>query len=227
MAAEDPPGAGRKPARSIPGYAGFVPGCNAEGVHGTTHRHSTLRAARAVSLRGRSAARCDSLLDGRTWRCGPPSTVVCEPSLDASADIGCSRSRVGAAGAARSAPENQVGSVFRNSRGLGARAGASIPGYAGFIPGSAAGGVFAKTFAQDSLQATQVRHGNYRKVEEGMNWILNASVDRDATCFGAVATRKGSEANVPSTPSSRSTIADGGDWHVWQPEPVPPHRWAR
>jgi len=169
-------------------------------------------------------------MDGRSWRCGSPGTLSAELSLGAlsgtgDVDLGCSRARLGAAGTARSAPDCQVTSVFGNSKGLSSRAGALIPGYAGFIPGKVAGNVFAKSFAQDNLQATQVRHGNYQKYEDGANWLLHSTVDRDLKSHGAFAISAASEAvATPNRTSSRD--GGGGGWQLWRPEPVPAHVWA-
>merc|ERR1719183_3372753 len=75
--------------------------------------------------------------------------------------------------------------MFLNPRGHEPRAGASIPGYAGVIPGKYAGNVFAKRFATANIHGTQVRHDNHNGLEWSTNWIIHSVNDKNSCAHGA------------------------------------------
>lgn len=184
--------------RSIPGYAGFVPGRVAEDIHGATFREASLQAEKACTLRGRRAPGPDTLeLDGRSWRAGSIGTItagsrprtLAPASHAGTIDLGSSNASVGASGDAKSVPFCQVPSVFHNPRGHGVRAGAAVPGYVGFIPGKVAEGVFATGFAQDNLKATQLRREKHQVADTQ---------------------------HLPRTPASLQA-GDAGAWKRWNP----------
>lgn len=189
---------------SIPGYSGYMPGRTSEDVHGATFAEANALASEARAARARRGQRPKS---------GAGATV----DLTVTIDGGCLNSTNGSLGG--SVPQCKVASVFHNPRGHGPRAGAAVPGYAGFIPGKVAGSVFARRGAEANLQATQVR------ISEGAtwstNWIVASEADRQRTAPGATLAKGCSP--MRSTTSRAPEAAAAGEWRLWQPKAA--HEW--
>lgn len=175
---------GQLERESIPGYTGHIPGRNAENISGATHAESarlseTARSKRMVSRSGADSERT------RQWR----GFDVLAQTID----MGSMASGLGTSNldgltqrSEEHGPWAKSTSMFYNPRGhTKFRSGASIPGYAGFIPGKYAGNVFSSTYAQSNMAASGVRRRE--GAENGANWILTCEYDKAAKNHGAPA----------------------------------------
>eukprot|EP00927_Polykrikos_kofoidii_P062164 TRINITY_DN56985_c0_g1_i1.p1 TRINITY_DN56985_c0_g1~~TRINITY_DN56985_c0_g1_i1.p1 ORF type:complete len:263 (-),score=28.52 TRINITY_DN56985_c0_g1_i1:412-1086(-) len=185
--------AGRLQRGSIPGYAGFVPGRKA-----------------------------DDVLDGfQQARPRHGKSPMGHGGLDVQAgsmERGSLNCTVGVQG--DSGPACKTASLFHNPRGQEPRAGGSIPGYSGFVPGRIAENTFGKRFAMDNIHATQVRHGNCQGKELTTNWLLHAENDRKQKAPGAASVREVWSVSEPWRSSRRGVsrlVAEPGGWTVYEP----------
>jgi len=195
---------GRFQLGSIPGYTGFVPGRAAEGVHATTFRESNHGAREAVGKRG--------------YR--PITSGGGRDIHEGSFERGSMSCTVGASGDTGPAMVT-TGSLFHNPRGHEPRAGAAVPGYAGVIPGKYAGNVFGKRYAMDNVQATQIRHSNYKGEEYTTNWILHAEGDKKHKAHGSGVVGENWLINDAWRSSRRGVTrlakSSHGDWQLHEP----------
>lgn len=226
---------GRFQHGSIPGYTGHVQGRAAEDVHGATHTRASGLAGEAVMRR---TSRPEHL-QGYHPPHPPRGSTHCGTSPDflrgridggslnasvASVDQGGFHASVDISGA-MSPPECRVVSTFHNAKGHGPRAGAAVPGYAGFIPGKYAGNVFAKRVAMSNLQATQVRQecGRDPQCEVTKNWITASEGNKRQNAHGA--TSIGEHWRFSSSPADRTASSGPRGWRLH--EPAATHEWLR
>jgi len=136
-------------------------------------------------------------------------------------DRGAMHTTVGCMDAGRY-PEYKATSLFHNPQGLDPRAGAAIPGYAGFIPGKYVGNVIGKREAMANVAATQERLGYTEGKEWKTNWILHAEDNRKKHTYGAGKIGESWTISEPWTSSRKgvgrlaaSTQLDG--WKLYEP----------
>lgn len=119
-----------------------------------------------------------------------------------------------------SGPLCKTSSTFHNPKGHHARAGSSIPGYAGFIPGKVAGNIFAKRFAMDNIHATQdLRRGGD---EVTQNWMLASESDKRRTAHGAGVVGQHWKGTLKKAPTGDSAAVS---WERHEPKAT--HEWLR
>jgi len=175
---------GQMERASIPGYTGHVPGRGAENVAGATHAQAARLSDTACSKRGVARSSADSDRT-RQWR----GFDVLSRTVDMgsfSAGIGTSNLDGLTQLSDEHGPSCKSSSMFFNPRGhTKFRSGASIPGYAGNIPGKYAGNVFGSTCAQTNLAASAVRRRE--GAENNTNWLLASEFDKAAKAHGAAA----------------------------------------
>jgi len=177
---------------SIPGYGGFVPGRAAENVIAATHGPSTVAAHQATLERGRPEMEDGSGQNDATLRLYHAET---DRHLDAQVEFAPDASTGALAHGRHRRP--QAMSSFRNANGVERqRAGCSVPGYAGFIPGKKAGMVFGQRFAKENLAATEVRrqkdppHAGPHALPMSVSHLAPWAVEANSSARGLGATRK-------------------------------------
>lgn len=177
---------------SIPGYVGFVPGRAAENIIGVTHGQSTVASHQAILERGRPEVADGSGQNDTTVRLYHTET---DRHLDSQMEFAPDAST----GALAHGRHRRVPTIssFRNTNGVERqRAGCSVPGYAGFIPGKKAGLVFAQRFAKDNLAATEVRrqrdppHTGPHALPMSVGHLPPWAVDANSSARGLGATRR-------------------------------------
>jgi len=177
---------------SIPGYAGFVPGRNAEDVHGSTFMEANDMAFEACGRRGR-----------------PPTSVGVSLATGADDNDTNHPGRV-----------LDTASLFHNPRGHQPRAGSAIPGYAGIIPGKYPGSVFGKRFAMDNVQATEVRHFNHRGEDMTTKWVCHAANDKRQMAHGAGAVGEHWQVTKPWRSGRQGVsrlVQEANGWRLHEP----------
>jgi len=202
-----------KPSRSThlvdmarSGYTGFVPSKQCENIHGQTYQEMKSTARRLAKERssGEQLRRVASGLVPKS----PAQRSASEPTLSSTVGF-----------------ESSSPSIFQNPQGTTTmRAGAAIPGYAGFIPGRVAGGVHGKRTVEANLQATQVRLGRYGGAPADSNWQVASEADRRETTMGAGLTGESWRSRTVSLSASQS-LPSGGGWAPYQP--MSTHEWLR
>jgi len=115
----------------------------------------------------------------------------------------------------------QTISVYHNPRGHGIRAGAAVPGYAGFIPSKVAGNCFGKRMALDNLHATEMRKANDEGAEWRTNWIVASETNRKRLSHGAYAVKE----HFQFTRDAPKREAPGCTWKLWEPSTA--QQWIR
>lgn len=188
------------------GYTGFVPAKQCENIHGKTFQDVTSTASRCIKER---ANRDEPRKVSECLVPKSPAHRSCSaPTLSPTTGF-----------------ESSSPSVFRNPRGTEVlRAGGAIPGYAGFIPGKAAGGVFGKRVPEANMQAMQVRQGRYGGAPSNSNWIVHGENDRRETIYGSSLTGDSWRSKTMSTTTSQ-LLPSGGGWRPY--EPLRPHQWLK
>lgn len=188
------------------GYTGFVPSKQCENLHGQTYQEMKSTARRLAKERT-SGEQLRRVANGLVPK-SPAQRSASEPTLS------------GTVGFESSSP-----SIFRNPVGTSSvRAGAAVPGYAGFIPGKVAGGVHGKRTVEANLQATQVRLGRYGGAPHDSNWQVASEHDRRETTMGAGLTGDSWRSRTVSLSASQS-LPSGGGWSPYQP--MSTHEWLR
>jgi len=107
-------------------------------------------------------------------------------------------------------------STFHNPRGHNFRAGASVPGYAGYIPGKVPGNCFGKRYAMDNLHATETRRINDEGAEWRTNWILASETNKNRLAHGAHAL--GNHFQFSKDHPVRDASATAKSWKLWEPQ---------
>eukprot|EP00441_Pelagodinium_beii_P042827 CAMPEP_0197634086 /NCGR_PEP_ID=MMETSP1338-20131121/10290_1 /TAXON_ID=43686 ORGANISM="Pelagodinium beii, Strain RCC1491" /NCGR_SAMPLE_ID=MMETSP1338 /ASSEMBLY_ACC=CAM_ASM_000754 /LENGTH=231 /DNA_ID=CAMNT_0043205885 /DNA_START=48 /DNA_END=741 /DNA_ORIENTATION=- len=138
-------------AKPIPGYTGHLRGHSAENVFAATFGEAIVVAHEAKDRRS------DTLP-------GDPVLTHTHPRTR-NFDNGSLNTTMGSK--LSHEPISKAVSTFHNPRGHNFRAGASIPGYAGYIPGKVPGNCFGKRVAMDNLHATETRRINDEGADGG------------------------------------------------------------
>eukprot|EP00931_Biecheleriopsis_adriatica_P003445 TRINITY_DN10512_c0_g1_i2.p1 TRINITY_DN10512_c0_g1~~TRINITY_DN10512_c0_g1_i2.p1 ORF type:complete len:232 (+),score=18.20 TRINITY_DN10512_c0_g1_i2:89-784(+) len=195
-------------SKPIPGYTGHLRGHAAENVFASTFGEALVVGETARNRRDAGCLPGDDLLTNTELR----SRHVDGGSLNTTMG-----SKLG------HEPMAKAVSTFHNPRGHGLRAGAAIPGYAGFIPGKVAGNCFGKRVAMDNLHATDTRRINDEGAEWRTNWITACETNRKRLAHGAHAV--GEHFQFPRDHPKRDASAPPKGWKLWEPKAT--HEWLR
>jgi hypothetical protein len=194
-------------AKARSGYTGYIPSKQCENIHGKTYQEVKSTAESCVRKRASGDQR-QHVISGHVPK-SPAHRSASEPTLSTAVGF-----------------ESSSPSIFGNPRGNNfTRPGASVPGYAGYIPGKTAGAVFGKRFFEANTQATQVRHGKYGGAPVGSNWTTSSENDRREMTIGAGLNGEGWRSRTLTSLSSSQALPSGGAWAPYQP--MGTHEWMR
>eukprot|EP00933_Yihiella_yeosuensis_P021109 TRINITY_DN16796_c0_g3_i1.p1 TRINITY_DN16796_c0_g3~~TRINITY_DN16796_c0_g3_i1.p1 ORF type:complete len:253 (-),score=28.95 TRINITY_DN16796_c0_g3_i1:274-972(-) len=196
----------RDHARCIPGYTGHIPGKNPEEVFAVTFNEALHASKGACNRRGRSV--------------GPTVPTIRTPGSIDGGHLNCT---TGAMWRHTCEPVAQAASTFHNPRGHHFRAGASIPGYVGFIPGKVAGNCFGKRYAIDNLHGTETRQINDKGAEWNTNWLVACETNKKRLSHGAHTV--GEEFKFSKAHPNRQVSEASHAWRIWEPKAT--HEWLR
>mmetsp|Transcript_17692 Transcript_17692/g.41099 ORF Transcript_17692/g.41099 Transcript_17692/m.41099 type:complete len:233 (+) Transcript_17692:80-778(+) len=205
--------------RGIPGFTGFVPARKSEDVFGVTIAEANARARQHRAAGGASSPQTGDSARRRFY------SSAAERGFDGTADGGSINSVGGMMGGDMVAgPRATCSSTFSNPFGTTKRrAGGSIPGYGGHIPGKSNGSVIGTSFARASVAAAEAS-----RLRDPPHWPpvqmstmkhppWQEGAERDARQHGAKP--------AAFTPGPQGTFVkrghattDHSTWRLWEPK---------